>query len=228
MHFLWKKNIKAEQFIIALPTWWPASFLLLPVFRLFVPPWKSYCFVKGPTLKWAAWMNSLAVFCASYSFSVVYNVLCYSSLLQSHCLAPVDSVPALLAVTVVVVVAHPLMSKLLICTLPWLSAVCCLGCFVFVMFLVHMTCLSSCSTCCRHWLATAFMHLKTLLIPLIPSPLKKSWLAVAMTTPCCPALLLPALPSCSACGTLPCPCPVPFGDCPPMRCLWLTVLWGMV
>lgn len=42
-------------------------------------------------------------------------------------LAPVDSAPALPAV-MVVVVAHPLMSKLLICALPRLSAVCCLGC----------------------------------------------------------------------------------------------------
>lgn len=38
-------------------------------------------------------------------------------------LVPIDSAPALLAV-MVIVVAHPLMSKLLICALPRLSAVC--------------------------------------------------------------------------------------------------------
>lgn len=41
--------------------------------------------------------------------------------------APVECAPALLAV-MLVVVTHPLMSKLLICALPRLSAVCRLGC----------------------------------------------------------------------------------------------------
>jgi len=141
----------------------------------------------------------------------MYDVLCSNSLLKFSCLASVDSALMLVAV------ARPLMFKLLICTLPRLSAACCLGCLSCsvrpVCPLFHFGLL----------LPSPTMHLQT--HPPFPH-LSKSWLAVAMTTPCCPALLLPALPACFACGTLPCPCPVPFGDWPSMRCLWLTVLWG--
>ena len=66
-------------------------------------------------------MDSKAVVCA-YLFIFVrclYDVLCDNVLLPSP--SPVDSAPALFAV--MVVVAHPVVSKLLICALPRLSAV---------------------------------------------------------------------------------------------------------
>lgn len=106
-------------------------------------------------------------------------------------------------------------------------ALCCVLSWMFVSscsWSIWLVCLPFQWLWCQHWLAFALTNHA----PPNPSPHphpSKSWLAVAMTTSCCPALPLPA---CSACGTLPCPCPVPNGDCPPVRCLWLTVLWGTV
>lgn len=76
--------------------------------------------------------------------------VCITSCATASCshLAPVDSAPALLAVVVVVVavVAHPLMSKLLICALPRLSAVCCPGCLSRLVP-IRRVCLPSSNDC---------------------------------------------------------------------------------
>lgn len=107
------------------------------------------------------------------------------------------------------------------------SALCCVLSWMFVsscFWSIWLICLPLQWLWCQHWLAFALTNHA----PPNPSPhphLSKSWLTVAMTTSCCPALPLPA---CAAWGTLPCPCPVPIGDCPPVRCLCLTVLLGMV
>lgn len=162
------------------------------------------------------------------SVSVLCPVLPLPAPVPFSRLAPVDSAPALLAVMVLVVVAHPLMSKLLICALPWLSAVCCLGCSSRLVpgpFDLSVFPSDGCDINIGLLLPWTTMHFQTHPPHLLHPHPSKSWLAVAMTTSCCPALPLPA---CSACGTLPCPCPVPIGDCPPVRCLWLTVLRGMV
>lgn len=62
------------------------------------------------------------------SVSALRPVLQLPAPVPSSRLAPVDSAPALPTVMLVVVVAHPVMSKLLISALLRLSAVCCLGC----------------------------------------------------------------------------------------------------
>lgn len=170
-------------------------------------------------------MNSWAVVCAysSHLFGVCI-VLCYNFLLQflSHVKLLLILLLLLLAVTVIVVV-HPLMFKLLIFALPRFSAMCfpgCLSCLppgpydtsvlpMVVIFPLACVCLA------QPWIS------KTITTDSLTP--QNSSLAVAMTTSCCPVLLLPA---CPACGTLPCPFPVPMGDCPPACCLWLTVLWG--
>lgn len=62
------------------------------------------------------------------SVSALCPVLQLPAPVPSSRLAPVDSAPALPTVMLVVVVAHPVMSKLLISALLRLSAVFCLGC----------------------------------------------------------------------------------------------------
>lgn len=133
----------------------------------------------------------------SLSVACLYCVLFYSFLLPfSSCWLCSCSVSC----DGCVVAAHPLMSKLLICALPRLSAVCCLGCLsCLVLFLVHMTCLSSFSpNDCDIFIGlllpwTTTMHLQTH-PPSFPHPLK-SWLAVAVTT----SLLSCVRPSCTSC-----------------------------
>ena len=135
---------------------------------------------------------------------------CSSSLL-TFSFPPADSAPALPAVTVLVV-AHPLMSKLLIYALPRLSAVCCLGCLSrLVLGPLPCLVLSSLPMAVISTLACFCLDLPCTSKPIpSPSPLK-------IMTGCCDDVLL----SCAAPYLLatPCPCPVPIGDCPPVRCL---------
>lgn len=75
--------------------------------------------------------------------------------------------------------------------------------------------------CCRHWLAFALTnHAPPKHSPSNPPPLPPHFPLLKIMTGCCDddfllcCAALP-LPACSAPGTLPCPCPVPIGDCPP-------------
>lgn len=169
--------------------------------------------------EWTA--EQLSVLTCSYLFSVcIMSCAATSCSSFSSCLAPVNSAPALLAVRLVVV-AYPLQ----IANLCFASALCCVLSWMFVSscsWSIWLVCPPFQWLWHQHWLAFALTNHAPPNSTPHPS---KSWLAVAMTTFCCPALLLPA---CSACGTLPCPCPLPIGDCTPLRCLWLTVLWGTV
>lgn len=107
------------SFLTALSTWWSVPFRFL-FFFLTLLECERTDFKMNCLNEWTA--EQLSVLTCSYLFSV-----CIMSWLPLP--APVDCAPALLAVMLVVVVAaHPLMSKLLICALPRLSAVCRLGC----------------------------------------------------------------------------------------------------
>lgn len=174
-------------------------------------------------------MNSWAVVCAcSLSVECLYYVLCHSFLLPfSSCWFCSCSVSCGGCCCCCCCSS----SHVQIANLCFASALCCVLSWMFVSSCSHTTCLSPLLKWLwyQHLLAFALPHH----VPPTPppphslTPYNHDWL-LRWRLPCCPAFLLPALPACLACGTLPCPCPIPFGDCPPMRCLWLTVLWGMV
>ena len=104
--------------------------------------------------------------------------------------------------------------QILISALPRLSAVCCPGCCL-VFFLVELPCLSSPQLPVMSTLA-CFCLDKPCTSKSIPSPSLKimigccddDFLLSCASTSCLLRLWHPTLP-----------CPVPIGDCPPMRCL---------
>ena len=139
---------------------------------------------------WTA--EQLCVPNCSYLFSVCIIVPC------SHLPAPVPSsrldsaAPALLAVTVLVVVAHPLMSK--IANLCFASALCCVLSRLVPAPFDPPSVLPFHWLWCQHWLAFALNNHalpKNLIPPNFTLTPSKSWLAVAMTTSCCPACAAP-------------------------------------
>lgn len=77
----------------------------------------------------------------------------------------------------------------------------------------------------QHWFTFALTnHAPSKSIPLTFTPHNHDWLlrwrlpAVLRFHFLLAAIVAPSLA----------PCPVPIGDCLPVRCLWLTVLWGTV
>lgn len=135
-----------------------------------------------------------------------------------------DSAPVLPTV-MVFDVAHPLMSKFLISDLPRLSALCCfkcLSCPLPCQYGLSVFPSNGCDVNIGLLLPWPTMHLQNPSLTFTPH--NHDWLlrwrlpAVLRFHFLLAAIVAPYLA----------PCPVPIGRCLPVRCLWLTVLWGTV